>query len=102
MCKSSKKSLSSIKNKITSILGSSKHKIMKFGKNTLSKMRKTLKQSGGTYNQYQGNIPNTPSYSTGGHLSLSMSALANPVPYKPVNSCIDNYNHNTTKGFQFW
>jgi len=65
---------------------------------------KSKKQRGG-YHQYQSNIPNTPSYSTGGHVTPSMSALANPVPYKHISNCtncVDNYNHNTNKGFQFW
>jgi hypothetical protein len=37
-------------------------------------------------------------YSTGGVLSASQSALANPVPFKPYNSAIDNYSHYTNTG----
>lgn len=58
------------------------------------------RQRGGA--QYQNNLPLTPSYSTGGNLSPTMSALANPVPYKMLSSggnCTDNYNHFTGKGF---
>jgi hypothetical protein len=63
-------------------------------------------QKGGTYHQYMGGIPNTPSYETGSvNLSPSESALANPVPFSvlPNNgSCVDNYNHFTNSGKQIW
>jgi len=63
-------------------------------------------QKGGVgYHQYQGNIPGTPTYSTGGILSAKDSALANPVPYAKMSNCtncVDNYNYNTNKGYQFW
>jgi hypothetical protein len=58
-------------------------------------------QKGG-YAQYQNNMPLTQTYSTGGHLSPSLSALASPVPYKVLSnntSCVDNYNHFTGAGF---
>ena len=48
------------------------------------------------YNQYQnnnGSLSNT--YSTGGHLPASLSALASPVPYQHVAGDVDNLNHNT-------
>lgn len=54
----------------------------------------------GGYSQYMNNVPNTPSYSTGGNLSPSLSALANPVPFKMLpNQSIDNLNHNALNGF---
>jgi len=62
--------------------------------------RRRRHQRGGTYQQYGSNVPNTPSYSTGGTLSASESALANPVPYKLIGgtaNCYDNYNHFTNK-----
>ena len=62
--------------------------------------RRRRQQRGGTYQQYGSNVPNTPSYSTGGILSASESALANPVPYKLIGgtaNCYDNYNHFTNK-----
>ena len=58
-------------------------------------------QKGG-YAQYQNNMPLTQTYSTGGHLSPSLSALASPVPYKVLSnntSCVDNYNHFANSGF---
>jgi hypothetical protein len=58
-------------------------------------------QKGG-YAQYHNNMPNTPSYSTGGNLSPSLSALASPVPFQTLSnntSCIDNYNHFENSGF---
>jgi hypothetical protein len=50
--------------------------------------------------QYASNVPNTPSYSTGGQLSPSLSALANPVPFKLLpNQSIDNLDHNALNSF---
>ena len=66
---------------------------------------KNTRQRGGSYHQYMGNIPNTPSYETGGVLAANDLGLANPVPYKSLDNCVncvDNYNHFTGKGFQFW
>jgi hypothetical protein len=60
--------------------------------------RRSLKQKGG-YAQFYNNMPNTPSYSTGGVLSPSLSALANPVPYQLLGNEPDNYNHFTNSGF---
>jgi hypothetical protein len=68
---------------------------------TKSKRSRRHRQRGG-YDQYQNNLPMTTSYSTGGYLNPSNSALANPVPYKilpNVGNCVDNYNHYTNKGF---
>ena len=63
------------------------------------RMRRSRKQRGG-YSQYQNNQPFSLNYSTGGQLSPSLSALANPVPIdKITNSAIDNYNHATNAGF---
>lgn len=59
---------------------------------------RTCRQRGG-YSQYQNNQPFSMGYSTGGVLSASQSALANPVPFKPYNSAIDNYKHYTNTGF---
>jgi hypothetical protein len=62
---------------------------------------KRYRQRGG-YDQYQNNLPLTHSYSVGGILSPSDSALASPPPinvYKGAGQCIDNYNHYTNKGF---
>ena len=51
--------------------------------------------------QYASNVPNTPSYSTGGPLSPFLSALANPVPFKllPNINGIDNLDHNALNLF---
>ncbi len=62
--------------------------------------RKTGRRQRGGYSQYQNNQPFSLNYSTGGQLSPSLSALANPVPIdKITNSAIDNYNHYTNMGF---
>lgn len=65
-----------------------------------SKSRGKYMMRGG-YSQYMNNVPNTPSYSTGGQLSASLSALANPVPFKllPNVNGIDNLNHNALNSF---
>lgn len=61
--------------------------------------RRTRRQRGG-YSQYQNNQPFDLTYSTGGQLSPSLSALANPVPIDQItNSAVDNYNHYLGKGF---
>ena len=63
------------------------------------KLRRSRRQRGG-YSQYQNNQPFSLNYSTGGQLSPSLSALANPVPIdKITNNAIDNYNHYTNTGF---
>ena len=62
--------------------------------------RRRRQQRGGSY---MSNVPNTPTYSTGGVLSAGSSALANPVPYTVTGgnvNCVDNYNHFTGKGIQ--
>jgi hypothetical protein len=54
----------------------------------------------GGYSQYASNVPNTPTYSTGGQLSPSLSALANPVPFKLLsNQSIDNLDHSELNSF---
>jgi hypothetical protein len=99
--KSRKMTLGSIKRKLAKIikLGKSKRHHYK-SKKTVTRRRKGTKRQRGGYSQYMSNVPYTPSYSTGGQLSPSLSALANPVPYQPTNNCVDNYNYNTNKGFQ--
>jgi hypothetical protein len=44
----------------------------------------------GGYHVPGSNVPNAPSYSTGGILHGGLSALANPVPYQRLDSCIPN------------
>jgi hypothetical protein len=63
--------------------------------------RRSLKQKGG-YAQYQNNMPMTQTYSTGGVLSPSLSALASPVPYQVLSNCtncVDNFSKFTNSGF---
>ncbi len=63
------------------------------------RMRRSRRQRGG-YSQYQNNQPFDLTYSTGGQLSPSMSALANPVPIDSVtNNAVDNYSRYTNTGF---
>ena len=62
---------------------------------TNTKKRMTKKYRGGYYQQYMSNVPYTPGYSTGGPLSPSLSALANPPTIHQYNHCSDNYNHYT-------
>jgi len=54
------------------------------------------RQRGGTYTQYQSNVPNTPSYSVGGILSAGNLGQANPPPITRLDgnvNCADNYKH---------
>jgi hypothetical protein len=71
-------------------------------RNRKSRHRRSSKayQRGG-YSQYMNNLPLTRSYSLGGNLSPSDSALANPPLLKlnTIGGCIDNYNHFTNMGF---
>lgn len=64
--------------------------------------RHTRKHMRGGYSQYQNNLPLTQTYSLGGPLSSSESALANPPPQTVLPSCtncVDNYSHYSGKGF---
>lgn len=56
-------------------------------------VRRTRRQRGGEYAQYESNVPYTPGYSLGGPLAADASALASPPPYQQYNHCEDNYNH---------
>lgn len=100
--KSRKTLFRNMKRKMTKMF--SLHKHNKSNKHKMRNNHHSRKQRGG-YHQFNSNVPNTPSFSTGGHISPSMSALANPVPFKQISNCtncVDNYNHNTNKGYQFW
>ena len=69
------------------------------GRRTRHRRHRRGGQRGG-YSQYQNNQPFDYSYSVGGILNSSDSALANPAPiYKVTNNAIDNYSHFTGKGF---
>ena len=70
------------------------------GKRSRSRRRR-MNQRGG---QYQNNVPMTPSYSVGGHLSAGSSGQATPPPIHRLpncgtGTCLDNFNANTGKGF---
>lgn len=89
------------------LIGKTKRVGKKSSSSVSSSSRK--KRGGGTYHQYGSQIPNTPSYSTPGFsLGSKNLGLANPPPIREIGSsskytnCIDNYNHNTNKGYQFW
>jgi len=74
------------------------------GKHKGKKSRHMKKQKGG-YHSFNSGIPMTQTYSTGGVLSSNNLALANPVPFQRLpncTNCVDNYNHNTKSGYQFW
>ena len=61
-----------------------------------SKKRRNSKkhmQRGG-YSQYLSNVASTPGYSAGGiMLRSNESALANPVPFTPTNTCMNSWKH---------
>ena len=66
-----------------------------------SNRRDTRYAMKGGYSQYMNNLPDTPSYSTGGILPPSLSALASPTPFTrlPNINGIDNLNHNALNSF---
>lgn len=64
--------------------------------------KKNKKSQKGGYAQYQNNLPMTQTYSLGGHLSPTNSALASPPPYTVLSnntSCVDNYSRFLNEGF---
>ncbi len=71
-------------------------------RNTRAKGHSKRRCQRGGYAQYQNNMPMTQTYSLGGPLSASSSALASPPPYQVLSNCtncVDNYNHFTNSGF---
>ncbi len=63
--------------------------------------RRSMGQKGG-YAQYQNNMPMTQTYSTGGPLSPSLSAMATPPTYHVLSNCtncIDNFSKVENAGF---
>ena len=67
-----------------------------------SRKRMSKKVLRGGYAQYQNNLPLTQTYSLGGKLEPSMSALATPPPQHVLSNCtncVDNYSYFTNKGF---
>jgi hypothetical protein len=67
-----------------------------------SRSHKRSRGQKGGYAQYQNNMPMTQTYSTGGYLSPSSSALASPVPYQVLSNCtncVDNFSKFTNSGF---
>ena len=78
----------------------SRRMAMRLSRRNRTVSRRRRYQRGGSY---MSNVPNTPTYSTGGVLTAGSSALANPVPYKVTSenvNCVDTYNHFTGKGIQ--
>ena len=74
----------------------------RYARRSQRRSRKQSRGQKGGYAQYQNNMPNTPSFSTGGPLSPSLSAMANPVPYQVLSNCtncVDNYRHDLNSGF---
>ena len=74
----------------------------KFRRSMRTTRRHKRRGQRGGYAQFQNNMPMTQSYSLGGQLSASSSALASPPPYQVLSnntSCVDNYNHFTNSGF---
>ena len=67
-----------------------------------SRQRRRSRAQRGGYGQYQNNVPITPSFSVGGVLPASQSALANPPPIQLLSNCtncVDNYSRFTNTGF---
>jgi hypothetical protein len=98
--RSAKRHVRSIKSRIRAKYGGRRNKSTRTSRRHSHRRRhRTLR---GGYSQYQNNFPFTPSYSVGGVLSASNSALANPPPVNQLPNCVncvDNYSHFTGKGF---
>ena len=73
--------------------GTTQVKCMKGGYRYSQKRRQGRRNKGsmrGGYHVPGNNVPNAPSYSTGGRLPGGLSALATPVPYQRLDNCIPN------------
>jgi hypothetical protein len=93
------KGVTSVKN-LNSLKGKSRSLALQFSGGKGRKTRTHRRRQKGGYSQYQNNQPFNNTYSTGGNLSPSDSALASPVPIDKVfNQAIDNYNAFTNRGF---
>jgi hypothetical protein len=64
------------------------------------KQNKQRKHQKGGYHQYMSNIPHSAQYGASFDVTPSTSMLANPGPIQKLNTCVDNYNHYTGKGFE--
>ena len=73
--------------------GTTQVECMKGGYRYSQKRRQGRRNKGsmrGGYHVPGSNVPNAPSYSTGGSLPEGLSALATPVPYQRLDNCIPN------------
>ena len=52
-----------------------------------TKRRKSRKMRGGSWHQFQTNVPRSLGYSSGGILDANLSALANPSPIFAYKKC---------------
>ena len=94
-----KMTLRSLKKRMTKMYKKKSKRARSYKGGKKSRRTKRRYRGGQGYDQFMNNVPYTPSYSTGSiNLPASESALANPVPYQPMNNCVDNYNHFTGKG----
>jgi hypothetical protein len=92
------KKMKSLKNRLKSRMASRSLARSLVGGKRTRRHRRGRKQRGG-YSQFENNQPFSMGYSRGGVLSASDLALANPAPFTPYNSAIDNYNRYTNMGF---
>jgi hypothetical protein len=72
------------------------------GSSRKTRQRRRSRAQRGGYGQYQNNLPMTETYSVGGILPPSLSALANPPPVQVLSNCtncVDNYSRFTNAGF---
>ena len=97
----SKRHIKRMKSRLRSTFRSKKHASRRHSR--VKRHGKRRGQRGGDgYSQFQNNTPMTQTYSLGGQLSASSSALASPPPYQVLSNCtncVDNYNHFTNSGF---
>ena len=98
--KSIRRKIRKLKSKMRSRFAMKSRKNHKRSNRRSASNRKSYNMTGG-YSQYMNNMPSTPNMSTGGPLSPSLSALANPVPYQRMfnTDSTDNLNHNALNFF---
>ena len=93
--KSIRRKLKLIKSRIKRRFGLKSRKARRHSRH----MRRRRHSMKGGYAQYMNNMPYVPNYSSGGPLTPSMSALANPVPIQRFVDTMDNLNHGAPNSY---
>lgn len=98
--KSSKSSRSSRSSRNTRSSVKKTHKVRHNKKNKTKRRKQSLRKMKGGYHQYMSNIPHSALYGIDNSITPETSMLATPIPIQKLDTCVDNYNHYTGKGFE--